>query len=148
MIAPYVAANLSDHSSVDGSTQVRDGDQGPANAELVTSAIRNLWMEEGDRQGGLDVVSEDCVEHDPDAEDGRTALAAAVTREPASVVVQRVHRVCAGGNFVATLSEATVDDTPFAIGDLFRVEDDLIVEHWRSAEAIAPQEEWANTGKF
>ena len=34
------------------------------------------------------------------------------------------------------------------LGDLFRIEDDVIAEHWRVAEAIAPQENWANTGKF
>ncbi|NND03616.1 MAG: hypothetical protein HKN91_12595 [Acidimicrobiia bacterium] len=49
---------------------------------------------------------------------------------------------------MATLSEATVDDKPFAMGDLFRIEDDVIAEHWRVAEAIGPQEDWANTGKF
>lgn len=148
VIAPYVADNPSGRSSVDGSTEIHNGAHGPANAELVTSAIRNLWMEDGDRQAGLDVVSEDYIEHDPDAEDGRPALAATVSQKPEPLVFQRVHRVCASGNFVATLSEATVDDKPFAIGDLFRIEEDMIAEHWRVSEAIAPQEDWANTGKF
>lgn len=148
VIAPYAAANASGHSSVDGPAEMDDGADGAANAKLVTGAIRNLWMVDGDRQAGLGAVSADYIEHDPEAEDGRSALAAALSRTRAPIVVERVHRVCAGGNFVATLSEATVADEPFAMGDLFRIEDDLIAEHWRVAEAIAPREDWANTGKF
>lgn len=148
VIAPYVADNPSGHSSVDGSTEIDNEAHGPANAELVTTAIRNLWMDGGDRQAGLDVVSEDYIEHDPDSEDGRAVVAAAASQNQAPFLYQRVHRVCAHGNFVATLSEAIVGDRPFAMGDLYRIEDRMIAEHWVVAEAIAPQQEWANTGKF
>jgi predicted SnoaL-like aldol condensation-catalyzing enzyme len=52
------------------------------------------------------------------------------------------------GNFVATLSKATFDGAPYAQGDIFRLKDGKIVEHWDNVEPIGPESEWVNSGKF
>ncbi|MGI9616899.1 MAG: nuclear transport factor 2 family protein [Acidimicrobiales bacterium] len=148
VIAPYSAKNPSGRSSVDGQTEVTDEGQGSANAELVAEAIRNLLMAGGDREAGLDVISDDYIQHNAEVGDGRSAFAEKVRAENSPLVYQQIHRICANGDFVAVLSEATFDGRPYAQGDLFRVEKGLIAEHWDVAEAIAPEEEWANTGKF
>ena len=148
VIAPYVATNPSGRSSVDGPTEVTDEGQGVANVELVTGALRNLLMAGGDREAGLAVIAEDYTQHNAEVGDGRQALAEMLGQQPVRLVYERIHRVCAQGNFVAVLSEATFDGRPYAQGDLFRVENGQIVEHWDVAEPIAPSEEWANSGKF
>lgn len=148
VIVPFNPANPSGRSSVDGPTDVADEGQGSANAELVTSTIRHLLMPGGDRQVGLSAIAEDYIQHNPEVGDGREQLAALLAEDPVPLVYERIHRVCAQGNFVAVLSEATFDGAPYAQGDLFRIEDGRIVEHWDAAEAIAPEEEWVNSGKF
>ena len=52
------------------------------------------------------------------------------------------------GNFVATLCKANWIGEPYAQADLFRIENDLIVEHWDAAEKILPKDQWVNSGKF
>lgn len=52
------------------------------------------------------------------------------------------------GDLVAALSHARLHGEDSAVMDLFRVADGRIVEHWETREAIAPREEWVNTGKF
>lgn len=52
------------------------------------------------------------------------------------------------GNLVAALSHAIVAGVDCAVMDLFQVEDGRIVDHWDTVEAIAPVEEWVNSGKF
>ena len=148
VIVPFSPANPSGRSSVDGPTELIDEGQGPANAELVTSTLRNLLMPGGDPQAGLAAIAEDYIQHNPEVGDGRSRLAALLEQDPVPLVYKQIHRVCARGDFVAVLSEATFDGTPYAQGDLFRVADGRIVEHWDAAERIAPKDEWANGGKF
>lgn len=52
------------------------------------------------------------------------------------------------GKIVAMLCKANWDGAPHAQADLSRIEDGLIVEHWDAAEAIGPEDEWVNSGKF
>ena len=148
VIAPYVAQSPSGRSTVDGATELVDEGQGPANAELVTVALADLLMAGGDREAGLAVIAEDYVQHNAEVPDGRDALADLVRQDPTPLVYEKIHRVCAQGNFVAVLSEASFGSVRYAQGDLFRVEDSLIVEHWDGAEVIAPHADWANSGKF
>lgn len=148
VIAPYSAANPSGRSSIDGPSEVVDTAHGPANAELATTTLRHLLMPGGDRQIGLSALAEDYIQHNPEVGDGRDQLTALLAADPDRLVYQRIHRVCAEGNFVAVLSEATFGGTAYAQGDLFRIEHAHIVEHWDVAEPIAPREEWANSGKF
>ncbi|MEZ5382025.1 MAG: nuclear transport factor 2 family protein [Microthrixaceae bacterium] len=148
VISPYVSENPSGRSTVDGPTEVRESGQGGANVELVRNALNGLFMAGGDRQAGLAAIAEDLIEHHPQVGDGRAVLAALLAQDPVPMVYEQIHRVCAQGNFVAVLSEATVNGSPYALGDLFRVENGVIVEHWNAAELIAPEAEWVNSGKF
>ena len=149
VIAPFSPANPSGRSSVDGPTEVVDHGQGPVNAELVTRTLRHLLMPGGDRRLGLSVLAEHYIQHNPEVGDGRDQLAALLAADPDRLVYRRIHRVCAQGSFVAVLSEATFDGTPHAQGDLFRIDDGQIVEHWGiTPRKSPPREEWANSGKF
>ncbi|MDH3684472.1 MAG: hypothetical protein OEV40_31520 [Acidimicrobiia bacterium] len=100
------------------------------------------------RKAGLEVISEDYIQHNTEIGDGRKAVADMLRRDDPRLVNLQIHRLCAQENFVAVLSEAILGDSPYAQGDLFRVDHGMIVEHWNLAEAIAPKEKWANTGKF
>ncbi|MFK8017870.1 MAG: hypothetical protein AB8G17_20785 [Gammaproteobacteria bacterium] len=52
------------------------------------------------------------------------------------------------GNLVARYSKMRMGDQQYAVFDIFRLENGLIVEHWDNMENIAPQDQWGNRGKF
>ena len=64
------------------------------------------------------------------------------------MIYEQIHNVIGCGNLVAAMSRTTLNGTGMAVIDLFRVEDDRIVEHWDAMEEITPQETWVNSGKF
>lgn len=45
-------------------------------------------------------------------------------------------------------AQAMLFGTRRAVIDLYRVEQDKIVEHWDVSEEIAPESTWINSGKF
>ena len=63
--------------------------------------------------------------------------------------IEKVHKILGQGNFVLVMSEGLFDAKPAAFYDLYRIEDNKMVEHWDVVEAIPPKEQWKNSnGKF
>jgi predicted SnoaL-like aldol condensation-catalyzing enzyme len=63
--------------------------------------------------------------------------------------VDKVHAVSGEGNFVLVVNEGLFDDKPSILYDFYRVQDDLIIEHWDVIESIPPRTDWKNNnGKF
>lgn len=61
----------------------------------------------------------------------------------------QIHKVLGEGNFVLVLSEGYLDGEHSAFYDLYRIEEDKIVEHWDVIEAIPEPDKRKNTnGKF
>jgi predicted SnoaL-like aldol condensation-catalyzing enzyme len=59
------------------------------------------------------------------------------------------HRVLADGNFVLSVSEGYMQNIHYSFYDLFRVEKEIIVEHWDTNEKVAAKVHWKNNnGKF
>jgi len=71
----------------------------------------------------------------------------AMAAQGISMVYTDLNIVVAEGNFVFTASEGTLGDVPTAFFDLFRVEDNRIVEHWDVISGI-PIEMAHDNGKF
>lgn len=63
--------------------------------------------------------------------------------------VDKVHAVPGEGNFVLVGNERLFDDKLSTRYDFYRVQDDLIIEHWDVIESIRPRTDWKNNnGKF
>ena len=79
----------------------------------------------------------------------RIALSGSSSGDAATLNYERAHRILAEGNFVLTVCEGRRSGEHVALYDLFRVENDQIVEHWDTTEAVPPLSEWRNdNGKF
>jgi len=52
---------------------------------------------------------------------------------------QKVHHIFGEGNFVLTQSEGRWNNKPQAFYDLFRIENNKIVEHWDVIQGIPAQ---------
>lgn len=150
VIAPYTAATPSGHTSVDGATEIEDIDRTEANRALVRAAIEDVLMEGGNVHN-IDryISSQQYIQHNAEVDDGLASFkATTATAEHRELSYQEIVLLVAEGNFVASLCKAAWEGAPYAQADLFRVEDGKIVEHWDAAEAIGPEEEWVNSGKF
>jgi predicted SnoaL-like aldol condensation-catalyzing enzyme len=149
VISPYVAATPSGHTSVDGASEILDLEHTEANRALVRAMIEDLLMEGGSPHN-IDryISSEQYLQHNAEVEDGLEPFRSKMTAEDRKLFYEEIVLLVAEGNFVASLCKAEWDGAPYAQADLFRVENGRIVEHWDAVEAIGPEEEWVNSGKF
>ena len=149
VIAAYAPETPSGHTSVDGPTEVRDHDRTEANKELVRAMITETLMKGGDPHRIDEFVSaETYIQHNAEVPDGLESFRSLAIADDRPLWYHEIVLLVGQGDFVATLCRASFAGAPYAQADLFRLEDGLIVEHWDAAEAIGPEEEWVNSGKF
>lgn len=143
---------VSGRSMTDGPTQIEDLDRTAANkAHVEAFAEAVLLGGQFDRLPEfINAAPGAYLQHNPDIGDGLDGLGAgfaALADAGKALRYTKVHQVIAEGNFVFTMSEGTMGDTPTAFFDLFRLEDGKIVEHWDTIDAI-PDKMAHNNGKF
>lgn len=152
-LLPVQEANPSGHTQFDGATMLTDIDKTEANKETVRNLIEGVFM-----NGEMDKIAtyinpKKYVQHNPSVPDGLDGLGSAMkamAEQGMFMKYTKIHKVLGQGNFVLTMSEGTFGkDAPTAYYDLFRLENDQIVEHWDVIAPIPPKSEWKNNnGKF
>jgi len=144
--------NQSGHSMVDGPTLVCDHELTENNRALVRSFIDTVLVKKQFDRLEEFVSENNYIEHNPQYEDGISALRFALEAQvPHHMLIDyhRVHRVLAEGNFVLCVSEGNHKGNHSAFYDLFRLANGKVVEHWDTTEKIAPRSDWKNdNGKF
>lgn len=152
-IQPRKGPNPSDHSMVDGATEVTDLDRTEDNRKLARSFVDEVLI-----NGQFDKLNhyfddQSYTEHNPRLGDGLSNLRSALS-DPASndgiiIKYDKTHRILAEGNFVLSVSEGSVNGVHSSFFDLFRIAKGKVVEHWDTTEAVPPRSEWKNdNGKF
>ena len=145
--------NPSGRTQFDGATAVTDLDKTEANKNLVRGFVNDV-LKAGKAEKLTEYIStETYLQHNSAVADGLDGLSAALQYFAENGLVMeyhKVHQVLGEGNFVLTVSEGKFGQGEHvAFYDLFRVEEDKIVEHWDVIQGIPPQAEWKNTnGKF
>ena len=62
---------------------------------------------------------------------------------------KKIHKVLGSGDFVLVVSEGAFGGKETSYYDLFRIENNKLVEHWDILETIPPKDQWKNqNGKF
>lgn len=150
-IQPRRGPNASGRSMVDGPTEAVELERTEANRGLVRGFIEDVMIgRQLDRLAHY--VHHELTQHDPALRDGAGALEAelgATADGRPRIQYDRLHRVLAEGSFVLTVSEGFRAGVHSSFYDLFRIENDKIVEHWNTVEAVPPPSEWKNdNGKF
>lgn len=147
------APNHSGHTMTDGDTQVRDADKTEANRQRINQFVQQVLID--NRVDNLEqwFDARRFREHNPLMGDNIQFLAKALT-EPdnntqAMVRYEKHHKTLAEGNFVLSICEGSKAGHPTSFYDLYRLENNLILEHWDTTEIIPPRSHWANeNGKF
>ncbi len=149
-LAPMTPPNPSGRTQLDGATQIVDRNKTKANKALVTEMIEAIFIgEEGERLAEF-ISDQTYIQHNSTIADGLEGLGAAfkeMAEQGIKVKYTQVHKVIAEGNFVFTMSEGLINQTPTAFFDLFRVDGGKIVEHWDIVSEI-PGEMAHKNGKF
>ncbi len=151
VIAEMSDESVSGHTQIDGPTDPTDLDKTDENKELVRNFLDDVLVN-GNNEKVTDYIStETYIQHNPqvgDGLDGFGTFVAQLAEQGITMTYLKVHRLIGCGDFVVSLSHIEMGEAEMAVIDIFRVADRKIVEHWDVMEEIAPEEEWANSGKF
>lgn len=151
-LQPAVPADqtASGRSMTDGPTEVTDHHKTAANKTLVTNFIDAVLYGKAPETITDYISPDNYAQHNPLVADGLDGLGAALQAMADAgtpMSYKETHIVVAEGNFVFAASEGYLGDQHTAFFDLFRVEDDKIVEHWDTLSPI-PTEFAHENGKF
>lgn len=110
------------------------------NREIVTRFIDLFYRQGRVREAFMTYVVPGYIQHNPLAPDGRDAAIAALEPYFASQpnAIREVQRIIVDGNLavVHLRSRANPQDRGFAIVDILRLENGMIVEHWDVIQAV------------
>ena len=144
-IAPYTETK-SGEDMVRGTAEVDTKADTAANKALVLEFTKQV-LQEGNH-GQLDqFISDDIVQHATPIGSGRAGLSEWLSSE-ISGSYEMLFNLIGQGDFVMTYGKCHALGEDFAVFDLYRVADGLIVEQWQNAEQISTRENWGNSGKF
>lgn len=151
-IQSQIGPTSSGRDMLDGNIESKEIAKTEDNRALVKDFVDTVIIKQKIEKLGNFVNAKEFIQHSPKIADGIEALRLALlAKSPTGFKIKysHLHRVLAEGSFVLSVSEGWLDDVQNAFYDLYRVEDNKLVEHWDTIEAIPPMSEWKNiNGKF
>ncbi len=147
-----LSRNKSGRTMTDGKTQATDHAKTESNKALAQRFTQEILVEQRVANIGTYFVGDQLMQHNPHMGDGVAELLAVRQQWEAQGTparYDRVHKVLGEGSFVLVLSEGEFARRPAAFYDLYRLDNNRIVEHWDVVEEIPAREHWKNSnGKF
>ena len=144
--------NFSGRSQLDGPTEVTGTDKTETNKALVKEYFETVVLAGKGDQIAKYRSMDNFHQHNCQGEDNKSGgqMTRGIFAKPGFVYrIEKVHKILGEGNFVLVMSEGLFDAKPTAFYDLYRLEDNKIVEHWDVLEPMLPREQWKNAnGKF
>lgn len=140
--------NPSGRTMTDGKTKATDHHKTTANKEIITRFTEDILIQQHWKDIHTYFSNDRLIQHNPYLSDGVAAYVTAMQEWKAngqSLEYKQLHLVLGEGNFVLALSEAYWQGNHTAIYDLYRIEENKIVEHWDVFETIPPVEARKNT---
>lgn len=127
------------HTMVDGATEVTDLSKTEKNKALVKGFVETILIK-GEFDKILQYYHPQIIQHNPfidNSVDGLIQGVQALQKQGISLQIEKIHRVLGEGNFVLVLSEGKFGGKHTAFFDLFRVENDKVVEHWDVLQEVS-----------
>lgn len=144
--------NPSNHTMIDGGTQIVDLDKTGANKTLVQNFVNDILVNGKMEKLAPYFDGDNYIQHNPAIPDQLSGLGKALgewAKQGITMKYDTIHKVLGQGNFVLVISEGHLAGKLTSFYDLFRINDGKIAEHWDVIETIAPKNEWKNgNGKF
>ncbi len=152
-LAPVAdAPNPSGRTQFDGDTKITDTEKTDTNKKLVKNFVTTILVKgQYDKLGDF-IDGDNYIQHNPRIGDGLSGLSKALeamAKKGIKMAYDKNHIVLGEGNFVLSVSEGAFAGKHTSFYDLFRVQDNKIVEHWDVIETILPRDMHKNNnGKF
>jgi predicted SnoaL-like aldol condensation-catalyzing enzyme len=137
---------VSGNDMVLGEFDLTDLDKTEANKATVRLFMTDVFQNKNYAALDQYISSEQYIQHNPNMPNGIAAVRQFLQNQ--QVEYNFVFHTIGQGNYVATLSQVTLNGEALCVFDIFRLANGKIVEHWDNMEPIPPRTEWANTGKF
>ena len=144
-IMPKMPANPSGRTLIDGHIEIEDLELTEKNKAFITEFITTVILEGKSNLFTEYVNAEKYIQHNPHTADGLDGLAATLESGLVKFSFSKLHKVFGEGNFVITVAEGLLNDVPTAFYDLFRIENDKVVEHWDVTQSIPSESANSNT---
>ncbi|MFK8029861.1 MAG: nuclear transport factor 2 family protein [Gammaproteobacteria bacterium] len=151
VISAVSETSVSGHTQIDGPTEVTDLEATEKNKAVVTEFLTEVLINGNFDRATEYVSAETYIQHNPqvaDGLDGFARFANGLAEQGLSMRYHNIFKLIGQGNFVVSYSKMSMGDDQFAVFDIFRLENGLIVEHWDNMEMILPEDQWGNSGKF
>lgn len=151
-LAALTPANPSGRTQVDGPTDIVDNGNTEKTREIVKNFLHDVLMNKAPEKTQSYFENDIYYQHNSGIADGLSGLGKALeelAKAGIQMIYNKVHMVLAQGDYALGVSEGTFGGKPTTYYDLWRVENNKIVEHWDVMEEVLPKEKWANqNGKF
>lgn len=129
-----------------GDFEIKDLDKTKENKALVRMFITDVYQNENYQNLEKYVSKENFIQHNPNRNNGFNDLNEYIQSQKLNY--DFIFHILGKGNFVVAFSKVSINKEELCMFDIFRIEDNKIVEHWDNMEVIPPRNEWVNTGKF
>lgn len=132
-IEDHPPSTVNGNTMTDGVIEIDEQANAAENKDIVTAYYQAVWL---DQQGGAlsSFIADDLVQHSPGIDNGINGLQAYIASD--ELAVQKVHRLVAEGDFVVSQLEVLVQNTPFVLYEILRLDEGKIVEQWSVKQAI------------
>jgi predicted SnoaL-like aldol condensation-catalyzing enzyme/uncharacterized protein YndB with AHSA1/START domain len=143
--APDAPPNQSGHTQIDGPTQAKQLEDTEKNKSFVRRYYENFHIR-GDHGGSEQYFTgEVMIRHEPGVRDGVSEFMRDVEILMQHRTIDEIKLLLGQGDFVFLAAKGTHEAKPCVYIDLYRVENEKIVEHWGFPEKLPPAAERKNT---
>ena len=126
------------HTMTDGETQITDKTKTDRNKAFAKAFVETVLIG-GNFDKVLDYYHPDIIQHNPFIDDGVSGLVSGIEglqKQGVTLNIKKIWKVFGEGNFVLVCSEGEFAGKHTAFFDLFRIENEKIVEHWDVLQEI------------
>jgi predicted SnoaL-like aldol condensation-catalyzing enzyme/truncated hemoglobin YjbI len=137
-IADHPEKTANGHTMLDGATEISDRKLTQKNKQLATSFVQTVLIE-GQFDRLLEFYHPEIIQHNPFIDNTVPGLLKGVEelqKQGMSIQIEKIFKVFGEGDFALVCSEGKFAGKPTAFFDLFRIDNNIIVEHWDVLQEI------------
>jgi len=137
-IADHPEKTANGHTMVDGATEITDKPLTQKNKALASSFVETVLIN-GQFDKITDYYHPEIIQHNPFIDNTIPGFIQGINelqKQGLTIQIERIVSVFGEGNFVLVCSEGKFAEKHTAFFDLFRVEQNIIVEHWDVLQEI------------
>lgn len=137
---------VSGNDMILGDFKPKDLDKTQQNKALVRTFLVDIFQNKNYSNLDKYISSSKYIQHNANIKNGIEAVREFL--ETQNITYDFVFNVIGEGDYAVSYSKVTFNKVQFATFDIFRIENEKIVEHWDNMEVMPKIEELTNSGKF